>query len=96
MISPPTIRPGRGMMRRIDCAVTVLPQPGLADDAERPAALQRVADAVDGADGALVEREVDAQVAHFEQQVGARRSDAACEVRSDGTVIESVPHRHAH
>ena len=53
-ISPPSMRPGRSTMRRIERAVTLLPQPHLADDAERPAGLDVEADAVDRADHAFV------------------------------------------
>ena len=67
--SPETISAGGfGIRPMIESAVTDLPQPGLADDPERLALLDREADAVDRAHGALAREEVRAQVVDFEQR----------------------------
>ena len=46
--------------------VTLLPEPGLADDAERLARIDVVGDVVDGVDDAVLGREVDGEVADLE------------------------------
>ncbi len=47
----------------IESAVTVLPQPALADHAQRSPGLEREAHAVDGAQLARLAREIGAQAA---------------------------------
>ena len=68
-ISPPTMRPGRSTMRRIERAVTLLPQPEFADDAQRLAREQIERGAVHRAHGALVGEEIRLQVAHGQDRL---------------------------
>ncbi len=53
----------------MDLAQTLLPEPRFADDAQRLAAMQVEADAVDGADGPLIGQEPGAQITHLQQQL---------------------------
>ena len=48
-----------------------LPRAGLADDAERLPAPERVGQVGDGVDGALSRRELDGEVAHVQQELAA-------------------------
>ena len=65
------MRPGgSATSRRMDSAVTLLPQPRLADDRQRLAALERERDAVDGLDDALSRIEVGLEVLHLEHALG--------------------------
>jgi len=67
-----TISPGRGTIRKIDCAVTVLPQPD-SPTLRACAAPQRVAHAIDGAHGALVERNWTRRSRTSSKQIRRRR-----------------------
>ena len=70
-IEPATILPGgSGTSRAIDRAVTLLPQPGFADEAERLAVADVEADVVDRLDDAVGREEVGRQAADLEQVVG--------------------------
>ena len=62
-ISPLTRGPGLAVQAQDRLAGHGLARPGLADDADGPAPLEREGQAVDGLDHAVVGREVDAQVA---------------------------------
>ena len=57
----------RALLARVSpirvCAVTLLPEPGLADDRHHLAGAQVEADPVDGLDDAVFGREADPQVA---------------------------------
>ena len=66
------MRPGRSTMRRIERAVTLLPQPDFADDAERAAGLEVEGGAVDGAHHALVLMEERQKLADAEDRLSHR------------------------
>ena len=67
----PAILPGgSGISRRMDMAVTDLPQPELADDRQRLAGLDVEGEAVDGAVDAVRRAEVRLQVLDLEQGHG--------------------------
>ena len=57
---------GLGMRRRMERALTVLPQPDSPDEAEDLAGHDVVADAVDGVDDALFGEELGAQVLYLQ------------------------------
>ena len=59
---------------------------GLADDAERLAALQREGQAVDGLDQAVVGREVDPQVADLEERRLVAGGTSAHDSRTRGSM----------
>ena len=67
--------PALGSSRMMESAVTLLPQPELADDAERAAGSQREAYAADGfREAAAVALEDDAQVLDGEERRHAAHS----------------------
>ena len=72
-MAPPTIRPGRSTMRRMDRAVTLLPQP-LSPTMPRVGPRQKVeGGAVHRLDDALVREEVRLQVAHRQDRRRCRQ-----------------------
>ena len=69
MTEPDTRVPALGSSRMMESAVTLLPQPELADDAERAAGREREAHAADGLrDAAAIALEDDAQVLDREER----------------------------
>ena len=68
-ICPATMRPGgMAISFRTESAVTVLPQPELADDADGFAAMDRQVDAVHGLHHAVVGGKVRLEAANFQQR----------------------------
>ena len=66
---PDTRAPALGSRRMMESAVTLLPQPDFADDAERAAGREREAHAADGfRNAAAIALEDDAQVLHGEKR----------------------------
>ena len=65
---PPTMRPGgSATSRRIESALTDLPQPDFADDGDRLALTDIIADAVDRLDHAGRGEEVGLQIVYLEK-----------------------------
>ena len=74
-IAPPTIRPGGdGTSRRIDSAVTLLPQPDSPTSPSGSPRVDREADAVDGPDDSRIGRKLRLEPTHFEERRHIARS----------------------
>ena len=77
MISPETFAALRLMSPRAVRHVTLLPDPGLADDAERLSAVDLEREPVDGLDDPVGRGELDSEVADLEQCLAHRHYEPA-------------------